>query len=144
MVNGTIYCGKSLFLPGNVGRSTENSLLIRTKGHPDKSVFLPNPIISIAQKKSLYYTEASGPSGSPARTPLAETGALFCQKVGAMTGSETVLELLENPDTADLAILPDNGTYVEDDAVLNDAFLQKYGPSFYINGNLSLNQASHR
>ena len=55
---------------------------------------------------------------------------------------ETVLELLENPDTADLAILPDNGTYVEDDAVLNDAFLQKYGPSFYINGNLSLNQAS--
>ena len=41
-----------------------------------------------------------------------------------------------------LAILPDNGTYVEDDAVLNDAFLQKYGPSFYINGNLSLNQAS--
>ena len=44
-----------------------------------------------------------------------------------------VLELLENPDTADLAILPDNGTYImEDDAVLNDAFLQEIRPQLFI------------
>lgn len=147
VVNGTIYCPESL--SSSLGNVEINGKLI---AYPDKailtkSVFLPNRYFHrTAKEGSLYYT----PKLLVLLDPQLDLAALAakqvhfsCQKVVLHDKDlETVLELLENPDTADLAILPDNGTYVEDDAVLNDAFLQKYGPSFYINGNLSLNQAS--
>ena len=147
VVNGTIYCPESL--SSSLGNVEINGKLI---AYPDKailtkSVFLPNRYFHrTAKEGSLYYTPKllvllDSQLDLPA---LVEKQVRFsAQKVVLHDKDlETVLELLENPDTADLAILPDNGTYMEDDAVLNDAFLQKYGPSFYINGNLSLNQAS--
>ena len=137
VVNGTIYCPESL--SSSLGNVEINGKLI---AYPDKailtkSVFLPNRYFHrTAKEGSLYYTPKllvllDSQLDLPA---LAEKQVRFsAQKVVLHDKDlETVLELLENPDTADLAILPDNGTYImEDDAVLNDAFLQKYGPSFY-------------
>ena len=89
-----------------------------------------------ARKEALYFT----PKLLVLLDPQLELSALFekqvrfsCQRVLLHDKDlELVLELLENKDTADLVILPDNGTYVEEDAVLDEAFFKKYGPSFYV------------
>ena len=147
VVNGTIYCPESL--SSSLENVEINGKLIAYPDHAvlTKSVFLPNRYFHrTAREGALYFT----PKLLVLLDPQLELPALVekrvhfsCQKVLLHDKDlETVLELLENQDTADLTILPDNAAYVADDAILNEAFLQKYGSSFYINGNLSLNQAS--
>lgn len=147
IVNGAVYCPESL--SSSLGNAEINGKLI---SYPDSSVltkpvFIPNRYFHrTARKETLYFT----PKLLVLLDPQLEFSALLekqvrfsCQRVLLHDKDlELVLELLENKDTADLVILPDNGTYVEEDAVLDEAFFKKYGPSFYVNGNLTLNHDS--
>lgn len=45
-------------------------------------------------------------------------------------------------ENTELELIPENMAYVEGDAVLGEALLQKYGPSLYIDGSLTFNAES--
>ena len=75
-------------------------------------------------------------------TKLAEKEVHFTTKslLVAESLAEAAIPLFD--PNADVVILPDGCAFVGDDAVLDEALLERYGGKLYINGNLTINKDS--
>lgn len=142
VVNGSVNCPKSLRdLLG--GKLTVNG---RLDTYPDGCVRLKDTTILDrffhlrARQDAAYYAAkrivALAPDINFAK--LAEKNVRFETKKLLVTESLAETAIPFFGEAVDITVFPDGCAYVDDDAVLDEAFLKRYGGSLYITGDLTI------
>lgn len=145
VVNGALTCPESM--TGLLSDVTVNGA---TKTYPDgcirlkTSVELDRFFHLRAKQDALYYAAnqivALAPDINFAR--LAEKNVRFATRrlLVAESLAESAVSLFD--EKADIEIVPDGCAYVDDDAVLDDTLLRRYGGKLYIDGDLTVHAGS--
>lgn len=145
IVNGEVLCPESM--APYMDRLSVNGII---KYFPDDCIVL-KPEVTIdryfhirASKGARYYVKdkvvLTDPQADAAALVAKEvrfvtekfvTAEAFVEQAAALTGEDT-----------ELVVVPQGMAYVENGATLDEALLQRYGASLYIDGNLQLDEAS--
>ena len=144
-INGTVLCPESLagcFAGAKVNGSIETypDGAIRLKSAADLDRTFPLR----AKQDALYYASCR----IVALDPDTDFGKLAARNVRFSTPQLLVAEGLTEAavplfdEQTDIQVLPDGCAFVDDDAVLDAALLQRYGGRLYINGDLTVDQDS--
>lgn len=142
IVNGSVNCPKSLRdLLGS--KLTVNG---RLETYPDDCIRLKDTTILDrffhlrARQDAVYYAAkrviALAPDINFAK--LAEKNVRFETKKLLVTESLAETAVPFFGETVDITVLPDGCAYVDDDAVLGDTLLKRYGGSLYVTGDLTI------
>lgn len=142
IANGSVICPKSIAdLLG--GKLTVNGVF---NTYPDGCIRLKNTTILDrffhlrAKQDAVYYAAkciiALSPDINFAK--LAEKNVRFETKKLLVTESLAEAAMPFVGETVDITVFPDGCTYVNDDAVLNEALLKRYGGSLYVTGGLTI------
>ena len=142
VVNGSVICPKSIAdLLG--GKLTVSGAFTT---YPDGCIRLKNTTILDrffhirAKQDAVYYAAkciiALSPDINFAK--LAEKNVRFETKKLLVTESLAEAAVPFVGETVDITVFPDGCTYVNDDAVLNEALLKRYGGSLYVTGDLTI------
>lgn len=142
VVNGSVICPKSI--ADLLGSKLTVSGAFNT--YPDGCIRLKNTTILDrffhlrAKQDAVYYAAkciiALSPDINFAK--LAEKNVRFETKKLLVTESLAEAAVPFVGETVDITVFPDGCTYVNDDAVLNEAFLKRYGGSIYVTGDLTI------
>lgn len=141
IVNGPVICPASI--AGLLGGFNINGPV---QAYPDGAIVLKRSAVLDrffhlrAKQDALYYAARR----VIALSPDIDFGKLTEKNVRFVTRTLLVSESLAEAavplfdEKADIVILPDGCTYVDDDAELNEALLKRYGGKLYINGRLTI------
>ena len=141
MVNGALTCPESM--TGLLSSITVNGA---TKTYPDGSIRLKKITVLDrffhlrTKEDALYYAAKQIVALDPGIdfAKMAEKRARF--STGKLLVSEALVEAAVPlfDETADIVVLPDGCAYVDDDAVLDEDLVKRYGGKLYIDGSLSI------
>lgn len=146
LVNGTLSCPESL--SGLItAKSTVNGQL---SAYPDGCIRLKRTAVldrtfHLRARQDAHYYAARRVVALDSGinfASLAEKNVHFTTKelLVAEGLAEAAIPLFD--EQADITILPDGCTFVNDDAILDEALVRRYGGKLYINGDLTVNKAS--
>ena len=140
LVNGSATYPKSM--SGALWMMTVNGA---SSCYPDGAIILKrtaviDKIFTLRAKKSLYWAEKRLIMVDPQLDPgaLAAKGATFCggEAIVAESKVEGMVERLD--EKTEIIIVPDGTAVIQDDVVLDDTVLRKYGNKLYIIGDLTV------
>lgn len=141
-VNGRLLCPRSM--EGSIAGITVNGSIVI---YPDGAVVLPELTLdnsfTLRAKDRLYFVRSKIIALDEKLNveKLISTGARFEAKEALV--SEALIERLAPlfDDNTKLTILPAGTVYMDDNTVLTDRLLKKYGGRLYIDGNLLIEKA---
>ncbi len=141
MVNGALTCPESM--TGLLSSITVNGA---TKTYPDGCIRLKKTTVLDrffhlrTKEDALYYAAKQIVALDPGIgfAKMAEKRARF--STAKLLVSEALVEAAVPlfDETADIVVLPDGCAYVDDDAVLDENLVKRYGGKLYIDGSLSI------
>lgn len=144
-INGPVTCPESMT---SLLRGFQINGPIRA--YPDGAIVLKkNTVLDRvfhlrAKQDALYYAANQIVALAPDINfgKLAEKNVRFATRrlLVAESLAESAVPLFD--EKADIEVLPDGCAYVDDDAVLDEALLQRYGGKLYIDGDLTVNAGS--
>ena len=145
MVNGALTCPESM--TGLLSSITVNGA---TKTYPDGCIRLKKTTVLDrffhlrTKEDALYYAAKQIVALDPGIgfAKMAEKRARF--STAKLLVSEALVEAAVPlfDETADIVILPDGCAYVDDDAMLDENLVKRYGGKLYIDGSLSITSDS--
>lgn len=141
LINGSVTYPQSL--SGALGMMTVNG---SSNCYPDGAIILKRSAVidktfTLRAKKNLYWAARRlimvDSNLDPAA--LADKGSTFSsgEAIIAESKVETLVELID--DKTEIIVVPDGTAVIQDDVVLEDMTLGKYGKKLYIIGNLTVN-----
>ena len=133
VINGRVLCPKSL--SGFLSRATVNG---SAELYPDGAVLLKNNtaidrVFALRAKETLYWAPRLlflDPAVSAKTVVIAESLV------------EKLIDLIS--EEADVKIVPDGTAFVNDDAVLDENLILRYGTKLYINGDLEVKDGAEK
>lgn len=145
VINGPVTCPESMTsllsgfqINGPIRAYPDGAILLKRSAVLDRFFHLR------AKQDALYYAAgqivALAPDINFAR--LAEENVRFATRrlLVAESLAESAVPLFD--EKADIEIVPDGCAYVDDDAVLDDTLLRRYGGKLYVDGDLTVNAGS--
>lgn len=134
LINGKVICPESL--SGALGMMTVNG---KTVVYPDGAVILEgstviNKLFTLRAKNKLYWADKRLIMADPQLDPaaLAAKGASFSAPEVIITESlvDGLLPLID--EKADIQVVPDGTTVVDDDVKLTNGTIRRYGDKIYV------------
>ncbi|MBD5524858.1 MAG: hypothetical protein HDR04_10655 [Lachnospiraceae bacterium] len=140
-INGPVTCPESMS-----GLLSSFNINGPVRTYPDGSIVLKNTTILNrvfylrAKQDALYYAASRivALASDIDFTKLAQKNIRFVTKRLLVSESLTEAAVPLFDEKADIVVLPDGCTYVDDDAELNEPLLKRYGDKLYINGDLNI------
>lgn len=127
-INGPIRAYPDGAIPIGLKRNTVLDRVFHLRARQDALYFASNKVIALAPDINFG--------------KLAEKNVRFAAKrlLVAESLAESAVPLFD--EKTDIEVLPDGCAYVDDDAVLDETLLRRYGGKLYIDGDLTINAGS--